>query len=404
MKKTMLAIGLLALWSFKVLSQPVSPLNYTPSRHSDTEIKSIYKALFKGDKLKGEDCFKRAYLWAYQMEQKFNARPIKVFFHYTNKFNKELDSQGKESSLGRRLSGGSRIVWDFHVAPAVENENGEVMVFDPVVFPKHGRAMTLKTWVQKLSNRGEFFLKRRAKKLIKDRNQSKSNINRYKKMISNASTTGEKTSYRIKLNEATQELKETKKLMKYIGVNSNGSTNPIKCREIEHIEEFDKNQYTEWCHYQKTSMYYFATGELRVLNYGTLGNHAPGKLSTQNEINNVIYYTLRYPINPENLNTKKYFQNGNDMYQQKFYDDGAKYEATEFSDYYLWMSLHEFKKKHRPELEFFKTYVTSRDKDLENKLKADEKEKRREAKREAKAERKRQKEEERRRRRARRNS
>jgi hypothetical protein len=352
---------------------PVSPLDYAPSRHSDREIRSMYKAMFK-DELKGEDCFKRAYIWSYQFANQFNARPIKVFFHYTDKFNFELDSQGQTGGLNRLLNGGSKIVWDFHVAPAVENNKGELIVLDPIVFPKKG-IMTLNEWINGLAARGEYFLKKRSEKLFEDLDKAQDKLVKMNKRLKRQIKNEVETQFtREKINELKDEIKEVKETMQYLGIKSKSRRDKIKCSEIVNIEDFDRNQWDAWCFYQKSSMYYFATGELRVLNYGTLGKHRPGKKSTQEEINALINSTYRFPVNSENKTLEIYFKNGRGLYSEEFYRDGANYVMRDFTDYYLELALTEVKVGSRPDLEWFKSYLKLKDPEMERRLERERKE------------------------------
>jgi hypothetical protein len=358
---------LISIVSLNLLAAPMSPLDYAPSRHSNYEIRQMYRAMFKDD-LKGEDCFKRAYIWSYQFVNQFNARPIKVFFHYTDKFNFELDSQGESGSLARLLNGGSKIVWDFHVAPAVENEKGEIIVLDPIVFPKKG-IMKLNEWIDGLAARGEFYLKKRSEKLFDDLEKADKKLDRNKDRLKRQIKNEIDTQYtRERISELENEIKSIKDKMKYLGIISKGRRKKITCSEITNIEDFDKNQWDAWCFYQKSSMYYFAPGELRVLNYGTLGNHKPGRLSTQEEINALINSTYRFPVNEENIELEKYFRNGNSIYSEMFYQDGANYVMSDFTDYYLELSLSEVKAPKRPDLEWFKTHLKLKDPELERRL------------------------------------
>jgi len=364
---------MLLVYSTLSFAQPVAPLDYNPSEHSNSELKKMYNSLFE-EELKGEDCFKRAYLWSYQMVSLFNARPIKVFFHYTDKFNFELDSQGENGGLSRLLNGGSKIVWDFHVAPAVANTAGEIIVMDPKVFPGKG-PMKLQDWIDGLAQRGEFFLKKRKDKLYDELEDISKKLGRNKDRLRRQIKNELETKYtREKIKDLEIEAQEIKDKMKYLGIISKRQTKKIECDEIINIEDFDKNQYNAWCFYQKTSMYYFATGELRVLNYGTLNNHAPGKLSTQEEINALINSTYRYPVNSENLELTEYFGRNKDMYQQRFYNDGANYQAFDFTDYYLELSLTEVKNTSRPDLEWFKTHIKLKDPALERRLEREQEE------------------------------
>lgn len=370
-KMKMSLVSALILSAFSALAQPIAPLDYQASQHSKTEIRKMYNSLYS-EELKGEDCFKRAYIWSYQLVQNFNARPIKVFFHYTDKFNFELDSQGVEGGLARMFNGGSKIVWDFHVAPAVEDEQGNVIVFDPKVFPGKG-PMTLTQWIDGLADRGEFFLKKRKDKLYDDLESVTNKLERKRKRLRKLIERELDTSFvRADIKELEKEEDEIKATMDRLGIISKRKTKKITCSEITNIEEFDQNQWGAWCFYQKTSMYYFATGELRVLNYGTLGNHQRGQLSTQGEINALINDKFRGPVNPDY--NPELFENGASIYSQSNYDDGANYQATQFTDYYLELALSEVKSSHRPDLEFFKTYLKLKDPDFERELERQRKE------------------------------
>lgn len=387
MRKTALLLFIL-LYVTPVFAQPLQPLDYSPSQHSKQEIRRMYNTLFK-DELKGEDCFKRAYIWSYQMVKEFNARPIKVFFHYTDKFNFELDSQGVEGGLARRLNGGSKIVWDFHVAPAVENEDGTVIVLDPKVFPGKG-PMTLQQWIDGLAARGETFLKKRKEKLYDDLESVNNKLEKRERRLRRQIKNGLETTYtREAISKLKAEKVEIEQTMDRLGIISKRQTKKITCSEINHIEQFDQNQWDAWCFYQKTSMYYFATGELRVLNYGMLGNHE-GSIANQGEINALINSTYRGPVN-EDYNPE-FFTNGNTIWKQANYDDGAKYEAVEFTDYYLELSLTEVKTPSRPKLDFFKTHLRLKDPEFEKKLEEQKKKEEERAERERKEEQKRQKE------------
>lgn len=354
MKK--LILGAITAMTVSTFAQPVAPYDYEPSEHSKSELQEIYNALIK-DEMKGEDCFKRAYLWSYQMVHTFKAKPIKVFFHYTDKFNAELDAQGKETKLGRLFGGGSKIMWDFHVAPALEDDKGNVYVLDPIVFPRAGGPQTLQEWVDGLKKRGDYFLNKRKGKVLDELDYHEGKLASYQakrqKLISKERSLDNINS---KITTVKAEIKKQEDLLKYLGVSKNRSVkDTISCSPITHIEEFDKHQKDAYCFYQKSSMYYYATGELRILNYGTLDYKSDGNRSNQYDINRIIGNIYRWPVNETNLATKEYFAYGKDMYNQEFYDDGANYTRDSFTDYYLEKALSEIEYKNRPDLALFKS-------------------------------------------------
>ena len=154
---------------------------------------------------------------------------------------------------------------------------------------------------------------------------------------------------------------------------------------------FDQQQENKWCFYQLSSMYYYATGELRALNYGNLHYNPANYSDHQWLLNDLIQDVYRWPVNDENLATKKYFKNGGSVYTQEFFDAGADlFQVHDFRDYYLDISLHEFEKKYQPSFERFVKNPVALDPEAE-------KERIRREKEEARREKQRQKEEERKR-------
>jgi hypothetical protein len=255
--------------------------------------------------MKGKDCFKRAMLWSYKLNRKYNVQSKKVFMHYTDKFNHELDDQGRNgvgARLGRLFS--SNDGWDFHVAPLV-NIDGEDLVLDPHL---RNKPETIEAWVDFLTERGEFLLEKRQKSLLKDLKKARKKASKY-----------DRYSY-DQLQKFKAEVRELEQKLKYLGLTENPRQKmDIKCKKITHIMEFDRNQDTEWCYYQETSMYYFAPLELRYLNYGD------------------INWDKRLPVTDLSFHTEENFLNGRN-YVEKNWD----FEKLE-------MSLDEFRFSERPE-------------------------------------------------------
>ena len=228
--------------------------------------------------------------------------------HYTNKFNRELDNLGR-SGLSNRLGGlfSRNIAWDFHVAPAVTIK-GVDYVLDP-----HLRKKPLKTieWVEFLTERGEYRLKKRHSEFLKDLKKLKKKLRRSLKSVAE---------FPDRAANLRKKISEIKKKMAYLGLSENPNQKiDIKCKKITHIMEFDRAQKNEWCFYQEASMYYYATRELRFLNYGN------------------INIDLRHPVTDLSFHTE---QN---------YNDGRRYIFERWDLNRLEQSLDEYRLNDRPE-------------------------------------------------------
>jgi len=303
MKKLAL-LSVLAVISTSAMARPISPmLDYTPTNHSSSELNSFWRTVKSmANKMKGKDCFKRAHMWSFKLERSYGVKSKKVFMHYTDKFNHELDDQGR-SGIGRFFGGlfSGNEGWDFHVAPVV-NINGTDMVLDGKLRDK---PETIEQWVDFLTERGEYLLKKRQKDIVKD-------LKKYRRRLNKKSATYEqKRDYREKIREALATLK-------YLGLTENLNQKvDIKCKKITNISQFDSEQKSEWCHYQEASMYYFGPLQLRYLNYG--------------EIN----WDLRLPVTDMSFHTEDNFR------------DGADYIYRNWDYEQLDGSLDELKVEHR---------------------------------------------------------
>ena len=297
-KLTLVALALTSLVSF---AAPISPIEgYNTTTHNQYELDTFWKEIASiNRRMKGEDCFKRAMIWSYKLNEKYGVKTKKVFMHYTDKFNHELDDQGRTglgAIFGRIVS--SNDGWDFHVAPAV-NINGQDMILDPHLTkgPK-----TVENWVDFLTERGERLLKKRHYDLLKD-------LRKYSRKSRNSA---DRDRYRRK----AAEIRET---LKRLGLTTNPDQKvDIKCQKITHIMEFDRSQQDAWCFYQETSQYYFGPLELRYLNYGN------------------INWDKRLPV------TDLSFHNENS------YADGRNYVVRDWDYEKLENSLDEYKMSSRP--------------------------------------------------------
>lgn len=307
--KKLIVISLLTM-ALNIWAAPISPMdNYQPTVHAKSELNRFWKKIESiNTKMKGKDCFKRAMIWSYTLNKHNRVDSKKVYMHYTNKFNREIDDMGRSGAgalFGRVLSRNKG--WDFHVAPVV-NIEGTDYVLDP-----HLRKGPEKTedWVEFLTERGEYRLKIRHNDLLDDLDKARRRLAR--SIRSKSTTAVEIASARDKVVEIEAKLKE-------LGLTENRNQKiDIKCRKIDNIMEFDANQDTEWCFYQEASMYYYGPLQLRLLNYG------------------YIDLDLRLPVMDMTYHTETYFA------------DGAKYIYRNFDRDQLEESLDEFKLADKPE-------------------------------------------------------
>jgi len=300
------------LTSLTVLAQPLSPMyGYEMTNHSKSDLKRFWNKVQNLEKqFKGKDCFKRAMIWSYTLNKHENVDSKKVFMHYTNKFNREIDDMGRSGAgarLGRIFS--SNKGWDFHVAPAVKVD-GVDYILDPHL--RKGPE-TIENWVEFLTERGESRLKYRHRDLLKDLRKARRRLSRSKKNISTD---------REQVTEFRNRVEEIQNKLRYLGLTENANQKiDIKCKKITNIMEFDLNQESEWCYYQETSMYYFATLELRLLNYGDL-----------------VGVDMRLPVTNSIHHT------------EKNYVEGARsYSHNIFKMNYIEKSLDEFVSTKRPD-------------------------------------------------------
>lgn len=305
MKLTAFA-AIFAASSSLALAAPISPLDgYSTTTHSKYDLNRFWSDVSAmNNDMKGKDCFKRAMLWSFKLNRKYNVKAKKVFMHYTNKFNHELDDQGR-TGLGARLGRlfSSNDGWDFHVAPVV-NIEGKDLVLDPRL---RNSPESIDQWVDFLTERGEYLLKKRQRDLVKD-------LRKYRRRVRKDHVTYEQ------ILDLRDKIKEIEGTLKYLGLTEDLNQKvDIKCKKIAHIMEFDRAQDTEWCFYQETSMYYYAPLELRYLNYGD------------------IAWDKRLPV------TDMSFHN------ERSYQDGRNYVVRRWDYEKLEESLDEFHASDRPD-------------------------------------------------------
>lgn len=294
------------LFSAAALSAPISPIEgYQTTNHDSYELDAFWRTVSRMNSgMKGKDCFKRAMLWSYKLNRRYGVDSKKIFIHYTDKFNRELDDQGRTgiaARFGRWFS--SNDGWDFHVAPAV-TVNGKDYVLDPR-FRKSPESV--EDWVEHFTERGERLLKKRHYDLLDD-------IRKYSRK------SREKSNYTAsQIDDFREKARDARSTLRYLGLTMDPNQKvDIRCKKVTHIMEFDANQETEWCYYQEASQYYFGPLELRYLNYGN------------------IPWDKRLPVTDMSYHDERYFQ------------DGRNYVVQDWDYGKLEMSLDEFNYDSRP--------------------------------------------------------
>lgn len=270
---------------------PISPMeNFEPTNISESKMHQIWRTM--EDSFKGKDCYRRAHIWAYDMYKNDNIKSRKLFLHYTNRWNFELDKMGGEFSgwfskvkqlsfdapgISKRNRNMVRhnITWDYHVAPLVLVE-GRDMILDkeltiaydanPADYSEDEgwnlkrRPATPEEWTEGLTIRGEILWEARRATLLKD--------------LRKAQRKGQ---------HGTARSIEAK--MVSLGMDS--PRIDIKCEAVESIAHVDQNHKTAWCFTTEAPMYYYNEIDLRYLAYGrTRYNYSsPPPMSVQNERN-----------------------------------------------------------------------------------------------------------------------
>lgn len=288
------------LSSSTLFAAPINPMeNYTPTDISDKylTVDRIWENLDAN--MKGKDCYKRAHIWSYDTFEKFGVKSKKIFIHYTNKWNYELDDLGGEKLYGGFLGLNSvkrkgldydgvskrnmSVIksnkrWVYHVATTIVDNKKDVVLdrtlrlaYDAVpgkytdneAWDLKVRPSTPEEWMEGLTIRGEILWKIRKAKLKEEIIEAKN-------------------------SREVNKLKDTMKKLGMIDRSGNEvSQIDIKCKKATTITEADINSNNEWCIWTEAPMYYWNEIDLRYLAYGNTGyryNVSP-PLSVQNESN-----------------------------------------------------------------------------------------------------------------------
>tara|TARA_Y100000768_G_scaffold388691_1_gene386199 strand:- start:4561 stop:5526 length:966 start_codon:yes stop_codon:yes gene_type:complete len=257
---------------------------------------------------RGKDFYRISHVVAYEMHENFEINSGKIFIHFTNKWNRELDELGNLGRFGQRYFNGERygltedetnairhnLTWDYHVAPFLLVNNEEVVLernlqlpynLQPNYTPEEAFELSLKDssiqeWVEALTVRGEILWKARRRMLLR----------RKEGLLSEIEGTN-----RPRIRRTLRaRLVQTENMLERLGMNGSNETIDIRCREATNMAMVDAGQETEWCFYSKTPMYYYNQIDLREVTYGA-------------DLPSEIRYVL--PV-PRSFHTDEYFEAG----------------------------------------------------------------------------------------------
>ena len=246
-----LVVLLLALSAFGVFAQ-ISPLEGFEATPIDSKMaKRIWRyGKTQFETKRSSECYNRAYVWSYEIMQRFGVKSKKVLIYYTKKFREELDNQ-----------------WGFHIAP-VFVVDGEDMVFD---FEFYDKYMSIEEWSQKLVGNGKSKLEYMRRDLRLKKKTLESEIRRFQTRINKLDKDNpfydvSKTRLERRISTRNDRIAKVVEEMNYLQVNEEDKAE-ITCKPITHIEEFDDEPTANWCNLQQVSMYYWEPISLRNLNY-----------------------------------------------------------------------------------------------------------------------------------------
>ena len=316
MKKIILP-GLLSILSATAMANgPMSQMEgYEATNISSDElsVSEIWDSM-RTD-VKGKDCYRRAQVWAYEMYKQYDIKSKKIFIHYTNKFNRELDELGRKGGMSffeqkffdvdgvsrrNRNMVRSNITWDYHVAPMI-TVDGEDVVLDRYLdlaydaqypytedeaWTMKARPASVEEWVEALTVRGELLWQVRKAELLDE-------IKEYTKKAKKYAKRGKAKTAKKYYDKADRR----RATMDKLGMDQDSID--IKCEKVESIAEVDAAQSDAWCFYSEAPMYYYNEIDLRNLAYGNLG------------------FNYAMPVDPKYA-TEENFEAGRQYVQTKF--------------------------------------------------------------------------------------
>lgn len=288
----------------------------------------------------GDDCYRRAHIWAFDMHNRHRIKSKKIFLHYTNKWNRELDNMGGELAGGRfnlkskakrkrwKADGISkslrnfvrkRKTWDYHVASMIVVEGRDVVMdrylrlpydlmpgnfYESEFFNQTARPAAPEEWIEALTASGEMLWKARKAKLIEERNKIFKKVDRAEKFIARYLDARSKEGIkrlqqgRKQRQKYRQELAGFQRTWKFLEMDQDMID--IKCQKIDSIATLDKNHENAWCFWSEAPMYYYNEIDLRNLAYGKTryssqyGGPAPLDIHTETNYRNGRNYVQRY--------------------------------------------------------------------------------------------------------------
>lgn len=288
MKKTILLASCLVNSAF---AAPVDPIEGYELTNLSSEQYEVISENFRED-FKYNNPYQGAHITAFEAFRDYQVRSGKIFIHFTQKWNRELDDAldlRSDSKLPQKIAYyfldaeeyglnkqefdlvKNNVTWSYHVAPYFL-VNGEETVADlhvplPKGLPENytfEEALKLELgersinqWVEGLTVRGELLWGVKKKYLLTKVQKIKAEL-------------GETNSAK-RNNGLLAELSETQNRINELGMNGTEERIDIKCKEAKSMAEVDAGQNTEWCFYSRAPMNYYNQIDLREITYG----HSP---------------------------------------------------------------------------------------------------------------------------------
>lgn len=208
--------------------------DYQASELSSSEINSLWNRMRTGWRRKSV-CQNRAHVWAYEMKHNDGIDALKAFMFYAPVYQDVINA-------GRKVHGLPEFIWYYHVAPAVLNDQGDVIVMDKAVTSPL-QPKSIESWVS--------YAEVKMNKIL-NHPSSLAKVNaliaKYEKSRSN----------KFKAEKIKAMMKTARQ--------ADGSYN-VKCKKIENVIDHDADG-TNFCHYMTSTPYYTSQNDLRDVNYG----------------------------------------------------------------------------------------------------------------------------------------
>lgn len=280
----------------------IGPVNqmegYTPSNIEGVFLNQVWNSMETG--MSGDDCYRRAEIWAFDMWKDHHIKSKKIFLHYTDKWNKELDEMGgmswfeqktfnaKGISKSLRSLVRHNITWDYHVAPMILVD-GKNVVMDRYLklpynmtpghftekefFEVKAKPASPEEWIEALTANGEMLWKARRAKIKEELDDHREEIASYQQRLNWAKKrgqTGKAKSYQARIDGIRKKMRKNEETWARLEMDQEQID--IKCQKIDSIAVLDINRLNAWCFWSEAPMFYYNEKDLRTLAYGVTNN------------------------------------------------------------------------------------------------------------------------------------